>query len=97
MKLYRLSKQHRAGDTSGQGGLYSSGRWHRQGTLILYTAEHLSLAKLEVLANSPTLPVNYSVLTLEAPDDAPIKFVEADVLPADWFGLAYPSELASIS
>jgi len=97
MKLYRFGKQQRIADTSGQGGLYGSGRWHRQGTLILYTAEHLSLAKLEVLANSPTLPVNYSVLTLEVPDSTPTQFVESDELPADWFSLPHPPELAAIT
>ena len=97
MRLYRFSKQHRIGDTSGQGDLYSDGRWHRQGTLILYTAEHLSLAKLEVLANSPTLPVNYAVLTMEIPDDAPVKVVGVDKLPANWFGLPYSPELAAIT
>ncbi|GAA3971631.1 RES family NAD+ phosphorylase [Hymenobacter antarcticus] len=97
MKLYRFSKQHRIADTSGQGGLYSDGRWHRQGTLILYTAEHLSLAKLEVLANSPTLPVNYAVLTLEVPADASVKVVDVGQLPTNWFGLPYPPELAAIT
>lgn len=97
MKLYRFGKQPYIHDTSGQGGLYHAGRWHRQGTLILYTAEHLSLAKLEMLANSPVLPVNYFVLTLEVPDDASVKLVEAADLPADWFSLPYPPELATIT
>lgn len=97
MKLYRFGKQPYIQDTSGQGGLYHGGRWHSQGTLILYTAEHLSLAKLEMLANSPILPVNYFVLTLEVPDGASINIVEPTELPADWAGLPYPPELATIT
>ncbi|WP_151087183.1 RES family NAD+ phosphorylase [Hymenobacter baengnokdamensis] len=97
MKLYRFGKQPYIQDTTGQGGLYHSGRWHRQGTPILYTAEHLSLAKLEMLANSPILPVDYSVLTLEIPATASIKLLEAADLPADWYSLPYPPELAAIT
>ncbi len=97
MKLYRFGKQPYIQDTSGQGGLYHNGRWHRKGTQILYTAEHLSLAKLEMLANSPILPVNYFALTLEVPDNASAKHIEAADLPADWPSLPYPPELAAIS
>lgn len=97
MRLYRFGKQPFITDISGQGGLYHSGRWHQQGTQIIYTAEHLSLAKLEALANSPVLPTNYFVLTLEVPDDVATKQIEPANLPADWFGLPYPPELAFIT
>lgn len=97
MKLYRFGKQPFIADTLGKGGLYHSGRWHRQGTLIVYSAEHLSLAKLEMLANSPILPVNYFVLTLEVPDKASCHYVEAADLPADWASLPYPPDLATVT
>lgn len=97
MLLYRLGKAPYISDTSGQGGLYSSGRWHTIGTRILYTAEHLSLAKLEALANSPILPRNYFALTLEIPDGTPYQQVHAADLPANWQQIPYPSELAAIA
>jgi RES domain-containing protein len=97
MKLYRFGKQPYITDLSGRGGLYHNGRWHRQGTPILYTAEHLSLAKLEMLANSPVLPVNYFALTLEVPDGTPTQLVEAAGLPANWAALPYPPELAALT
>ena len=97
MKLYRFGKQPYINDLSGQGGLYHGGRWHQQGTPILYTAEHLSLAKLETLANSPVLPVNSFVLTLEVPDGTPAKCISPANLPAGWFRLPYPPELAAIT
>ncbi|WP_045689887.1 RES family NAD+ phosphorylase [Hymenobacter sp. AT01-02] len=97
MLLYRLGKAPYISDTSGQGGLYYGGRWHKVGTQILYTAEHLSLAKLEVLANSPTLPRNYFALTLEVPDTTPFRQVLASDLPANWQQIPYPSELATIA
>ncbi len=34
---------------SGQGGLYASARWHTAGHPIIYTAQSLSLAALEIL------------------------------------------------
>ncbi|MBD2769644.1 RES family NAD+ phosphorylase [Hymenobacter sp. BT664] len=97
MRLYRFGKQPYITDLSGQGGLYHHGRWHRQGTPILYTAEHLSLAKLEMLANSPVLPVNYFALTLEVPEGTPAKQVDATHLPTSWATLPYPQELANIT
>ncbi|MFD2787349.1 RES family NAD+ phosphorylase [Hymenobacter rubripertinctus] len=96
MKLYRLGKAPYIADTSGQGGLYYGGRWHRIGSQILYTAEHLSLAKLEVLANSPVLPRRYFALTLEIPDDTPyLQYHPAD-LPDNWQQVPYPAELAEL-
>ena len=34
---------------SGEGGLYASARWHSAGLPIVYTAQSLSLAALEIL------------------------------------------------
>ena len=97
MRLYRFGKQPYINDLTGQGGLYHGGRWHQQGTPILYTAEHISLAKLEMLANSPVLPTNYFVLTLEVPAGTPAKLINPVDLPTDWFGLPYPPEVAAIT
>ena len=96
MLLYRLGKAPYISDTSGRGGLYYGGRWHKIGRQILYTAEHLSLAKLEVLANSPVLPRNYFALTLEIPDGLPLLQINAADLPANWQQVPYPAELAEI-
>lgn len=97
MKLYRFGKLPYIRDLSGQGGLYHGGRWHQKGTQLLYTAEYLSLAKLETLANSPILPVGYYALTLEVPDNSSIKRIEISDLPSDWAGLPYPAELTAIT
>ncbi|TGE18077.1 RES family NAD+ phosphorylase [Hymenobacter elongatus] len=97
MRLYRLGKSPYIKDTTGQGGLYYAGRWHEKGTPILYTSEHLSLAKLEVLANSPSLPRNYFALTLEVPDATPIREINMAQLPANWQQMPYPLELAQLT
>jgi len=97
MRLYRLGKHPYILDTTGQGGLFHNGRWHEQGTRILYTSEHLSLAKLEVLANASTLPKNYFALTLEVPNDASVKTIAVADLPPNWAAMPYPQELALIT
>lgn len=97
MRLYRMAKLAHANDLSGTGGLYGSGRWHRQGSRILYTSEHVSLAKLEVLANSPVLPRNYALVTLELPGAASIQLLEIRDLPADWPASPAPESLLAFS
>ncbi|MVM30058.1 RES domain-containing protein [Spirosoma sp. HMF4905] len=95
MKLYRITKTKYANDLQGTGGLYGPGRWHREGTQLLYLAEHVSLAKLEVLANSRIIPKNQSLVTVEIPADATITVVNSNDLPIDWEKLPYLEELAT--
>ena len=89
MKLYRLGQQPHIASTAGLGGLYSDDRWHEIGTPIVYTSEHLSLAKLEVLANAASLPRRYFLLTLEVPDDASIHCLKETDLPPGWNSLPH--------
>jgi RES domain-containing protein len=53
MRVFRigaaLSARTRKQAFSGQGGLYASARWHTAGHPIIYTAQSLSLAALEIL------------------------------------------------
>ncbi|WP_234988676.1 RES family NAD+ phosphorylase [Hymenobacter daecheongensis] len=92
-----MGKTIRIRDTAGTGGLYAAARWNEKGVQVLYTSEYVSLAKLEVLANSASLPVGFSALTLEVPDDTPVKQVDAAQLPANWRKLPYPQELAQLT
>lgn len=97
MLLYRLGQQPYIASTAGLGGLYSNGRWHDIGTLILYTSERLSLAKLEVLANAATLPRHYFALTLEVPAIASIQYVEVADLPLGWNSVPYNKATAHLA
>ena len=97
MKLYRITKTQYATDFSGTGGLYGPGRWHREGIRILYLAEHVSLAKLEVLANSRIVPQNQSLVTVEVPEDATMTFLNQAELPNDWAKIPYLPELAILA
>lgn len=97
MILYRIADDRYAADLNGTGGLYAPGRWHRRGTPIVYLAEHVSLAKLEVLANSPGLPRSRVLVTVSLPDDATTLVISPADLPQGWQNWPYLDELASIT
>ncbi|TLU98908.1 RES family NAD+ phosphorylase [Dyadobacter luticola] len=97
MRLYRITSPAYANDLSGTGCMYTSGRWHFKGTRVLYTSEHISLSKLEILANSPIIPKNQVLVTIDIPDTATITHVLAAQLPANWWEFPYSTSLATIS
>ncbi|MGV3639475.1 MAG: RES family NAD+ phosphorylase [Adhaeribacter sp.] len=97
MVVFRLAHQDHILDLSGTGGLFGSGRWHDKGTRILYTAGSFSLAKLEVLANTKTIPSNYDLLRLLLPDDLACKELEVEDLPDNWASFPHPKELKAFT
>jgi RES domain-containing protein len=97
MELYRITDARYATDLTGSGGLYAPGRWHRRGTPILYLTEHISLAILEVLANSPRLPEGRSLVTVSLPDNSSINSINPTILPNSWQQWPYIDELADIT
>jgi RES domain-containing protein len=72
----------------GGGGLEASARWHTQGRPIVYLAESVAGALLEVLVNleiSPVrLPKSYLLLKVEAPHDLAFRELSADDLGKKW-------------
>lgn len=68
-------------DLEGQGGLIGSARWHTRGRPIVYLSESPASALLERIVHlqdgSGRLPRSYTLLRIEAPEDAAIK----DLLP----------------
>ncbi len=97
MRLYRFSPSEFASDLGGTGGLYSAGRWNRKGTRLLYTSDCISLAKLELLANSTASPDNLSLLTLDVPEQATVVSIDAATLPENWPVIPYLPVLASLA
>ena len=84
MIVYRLCKAaHIALD--GEGARLWGGRWNSAGHPMVYTAASPSLAVLEVLVHldlpAELLPDNLRLLTIEIPDDAPMRRLQDD--PAD--------------
>lgn len=90
MRLYRLAKTHRANDLSGEGAKRAGGRWNPPGTPVLYMAESGALAILEVLQYAHVQDMrNFSMLVLEAPDDASIQQIELQTLPCRRVGAVF--------
>lgn len=97
MTLYRITKEKYANDLTGMGGLFGTGRWHQEGTRIVYTAGTISLAMLEVLGHWTKTPVGLSLVTIQIPEETSICFVEAAQLPSDWREVVCPEDLANIT
>ncbi len=85
MFLWRISN-HRTLD--GKGGLETSARWHTQGRPIVYLAESVAGALLEVLVHlelDPVhLPKSYRLLKVEVPDDVSIEAISEADLRQPW-------------
>jgi len=85
MFLWRISN-HRTLD--GRGGLETSARWHTQGRPIVYLAESVAGALLEVLVHlelSPAhLPKSYRLLKVEMPDDLSVEALSPKALVETW-------------
>ena len=81
MRLFRLCRQKYA-ELTGYGAKRTGGRWNRKGISALYTAEHASLAVVEVLVHLDRT---------EIPSD----FVFLEVSVADEYILTLPSAESS--
>jgi RES domain-containing protein len=85
MFLWRISN-HRTLD--GKGGLETSARWHTQGRPIVYLAESVAGALLEVLVHLELslvrLPKSYRLLKVEAPDDISIEALSSSDFSRGW-------------
>jgi RES domain-containing protein len=85
MFLWRISN-HRTLD--GRGGLETSARWHTQGRPIVYLAESVAGALLEVLVHlelSPVhLPKSYRLLKVDIPQDLTVEVLSLSDLGETW-------------
>jgi len=70
MKLYRISSAAYIQDLTGTGAKLHGGRWNDIGTPMLYAAESISLATLEILVHFDglTVPPLLHLLHLNLPD-----------------------------
>lgn len=72
---------------SGEGASIVGGRWNSKGRRMVYTAEHLSLAILEVFVhlNVPIVePNSFVIIPAEIPDDISIEHLTLEQLPSNW-------------
>ncbi|MBV9158417.1 MAG: RES domain-containing protein [Acidobacteriaceae bacterium] len=80
---YRLCWQGHAAN-SGYGAEKRGGRWNPKGIPVIYAAATVSLAALEILANSAFLPQDYTATEIQIPTEMHIEYVALDSLPRDW-------------
>ena len=71
---------------SGEGGLYVDGRWHEPGRKIIYTAQSLSLAQLEVLVHISNRQHAPQLICAQASlaEDVPMDVIDVALLPEHW-------------
>ncbi len=85
MFVWRIcSQKYRASAFSGIGGLYVPGRWHPQGHKIVYTAESLALASLEIFVHLESDRVPLVAIKAWLPDELEIEELEPERLPDNW-------------
>lgn len=92
MILYRIASKAYIRDLSGSGALLHGGRWNAKGVRMLYTSQSLSLAALEVIANTSGSQLNNNLfcVELELPDHLPIDHL--DKLPNNWNVFPYRAD-----
>ncbi|TDH18477.1 RES domain-containing protein [Segetibacter sp. 3557_3] len=95
MIVFRLTAEKFKDDLSGKGAAIFGGRWNPIGLAVLYTSESRALANLELIVHtSPgVIPIDYYLLEIEMPDDAPIFYVTEANLPKEWRKMEHFTQL----
>jgi RES domain-containing protein len=86
-KAFRIVKvKHAAQAFDGEGARVYGGRWNHRGTAVVYAADSLALAALEVLVHLGRAAAKISFVTFEVdlPDAVPIELAPEDRLPKNW-------------
>ena len=89
MRLWRICKaKYVTTALSGQGGLYTPGRWHQRGTAVVYCARSLALATLESFVHFDPMdaPGSLVAIPVDVPDDVRVERWKAKDLPSGWRG-----------
>jgi RES domain-containing protein len=83
---YRIAKaRYAARPLAGDGGLHSGGRWHHQGAPIVYAAQSLSLASLEVFVHFGKLANAIKLVSFRmAVPEGLVEDLAGSSLPPDW-------------
>lgn len=86
MEVFRLTRRKYTTNLSGKGAALKGARWNSVGTEIIYTASNRSLAMAEVAVHFTlaTIPDDYYMLTIYAPENTSLKTVQVKDLPPRW-------------
>lgn len=81
MRLWRICREKYAA-LDGVGSMRTEGRWHNQGTAVVYTASTPSLCALEYLVHvdPDNAPADLVLMQLDLPDSLEIEAVPVDVV-----------------
>jgi RES domain-containing protein len=99
MRVWRICKaEHAAAAFSGQGAILYAGRWHHEGTPVVYTSESRALAALEQLVHlhRNRLPPHFVCFAVDIPRDLAMTEVRVQDLPDEWRRHPAPPELRDI-
>ncbi len=86
MIVYRICSTAYSEDISGMGAKLYGGRWNSKGIQILYTAECISLAVLEMLVNNhfKDFSIPLSLLKIHIPDTSKQSIIYSKKLKPNW-------------
>lgn len=92
MQVWRICKQkHQDSAFSGIGGLYAPARWTPQGFRVVYTAESLALASLEVFVHTESDRIPLVAIRAFLAEEIAMTEVDLSSLPNNWQSIAaYP-------
>lgn len=94
IEAWRIVKAEYAPDAfSGEGAARFAGRWHSEGTRIVYTSESISLATLEILVHMrrPKIP-SYVLIPCSFPESL-VENLDVAFLPENWSDVIAPIAL----
>ncbi|MDV2992790.1 MAG: hypothetical protein N4J56_002444 [Chroococcidiopsis sp. SAG 2025] len=85
MKIWRICKEkHKNSAFSGEGGIYTAGRWTPQGIKAVYTSESLALATLEVFVHTESNKIPLVGIRAFVADNIAVEEIKIDDLPNNW-------------
>ena len=95
---WRLTKTKFAGEPlSAEGARLYGGRWNSPGVSVVYFAESISLAVLEVLVHLQATRIldSYSLIRIDF-DASVVRTMVGDTLPSTWADFPAPRELQAL-
>jgi RES domain-containing protein len=98
MLLFRIARAKYKPVLSGKGAAAFGARWNSEGIEMIYTALNRSLAVVEVAVHLTwaTVPADYTMLTIEVPNDIAIDEILPSQLPPDWNQLRHPKSCKEV-
>lgn len=96
LRAFRLSRRRYAA-LDGAGARRAGGRWNSVGVSVVYAAESISLAALELLVNlgSEEIPDDLVTTVLDIPEEF-VERLDPQDLPGDWRATPAPAALQAL-